>query len=241
MHHALQGVQAIVHSAALHAPHVGSMAEAEFERVNVQATRGLAALALRLGVQGFVFTSTTALYGATPTADGRAAWVDESTLPQPRTIYHRSKLAAEQVLREAAERDRLPSPVLRMSRCFPQAAPLMAVYRLHRGVDARDAASAHALALAQARPGYRCYLVSGATPFLPQDMAGLMQHAPAVLRRRAPALVQAFAERGWPLPTSVDRVYDSGLAQRELAWQPRHGYAEVLRQWDAHSPEVLPP
>lgn len=238
---ALEGVQAVVHSAALHAPHVGTMADAEFERVNVQATRNLATLALQLGVQRFVFTSTTALYGAMPTPDGRAAWVTEATDPQPKTIYHRSKLAAEQVLRDAAEREGLAVTVLRMSRCFPEAAPLMAVYRLHRGVDARDVAVAHVLALAQSQPGYRGYVVSGATPFLPEDAAGLTSDAPAVLRQRAPALVQAFTERGWPLPARVDRVYDSALAQRELGWQPRHGYAEVLRQWDARSPEILPP
>jgi UDP-glucose 4-epimerase len=57
----------------------------------------------------------------------------------------------------------------------------------------------------------------------------------------APALAQAFAARGWALPQSIDRVYSSALAQRELGWAPRFGPDEVLRQLDEHSPEVLPP
>jgi hypothetical protein len=42
----------------------------------------------------------------------------------------------------------------------------------------------------------------------------------AAYRQRAPGLVAAFADRGWPLPATIDRVYDSAAAQRELGWQP---------------------
>jgi UDP-glucose 4-epimerase len=40
-----------------------------------------------------------------------------------------------------------------MGRCFPEPAPAMALARLHRGIDARDVAEAHALALDTARAG----------------------------------------------------------------------------------------
>ena len=65
--------------------------------------------------------------------------------------------------------------------------------------------------------------------------------SPAVLARRAPALVQAFAARGWPLPQRIDRVYVSTLAQQQLGWQPRHGFDEVLRQLDAGAADVQVP
>jgi hypothetical protein len=131
--------------------------------------------------------------------------------------------------------------ILRMTRCFPDTAPQMACARLHRGVDARDVAEAHALALGTARQGSRVYVISGSSPFQASDMAALKADAPAVLRQRAPALAQAFADRGWALPASIDRVYSPALAQRELRWQPRFGFADVLRQLDEASPEVLPP
>lgn len=237
---ALQGVDAVVHAAALHAPQVGRVADAEFLRTNVQATRALAEAACAAGVGQFVYTSTTALYGDAATPAQAAGWVDETLAPQPRTIYHRSKLAAEQLLACYADAGAFGLTVLRMSRCFPETAPQMACARLHRGVDARDVAEAHARALDTARPGSRVCVVSGATPFLPDDMVALKADAPAVLRLRAPALVQAFAERGWALPASIDRVYSPALARRELGWQPRFGFAAVLQQLDDESPEVLP-
>jgi UDP-glucose 4-epimerase len=238
---ALRGVHAVVHTAALHAPHVGFADAAEFERINVAATRLLGAMSADAGIRRFVFTSTTALYGAAATPEGRAGWVDESLPPRPRTIYHETKLAAERLLEELAAGSDLRVTVLRMSRCFPEPAPRMAVYRLHRGVDARDVADAHACALVDARPGFRKYVISGATPFRREDTEALFDRAPEVIRIRAPGLVEAFALRGWRLPDSVDRVCDPGLALHELGWRPRFGFAEVLKMLDEGSSEVLPP
>jgi UDP-glucose 4-epimerase len=237
---AVEGVDAVIHCAALHAPHVGVATDQAFEEINVTATQTLARLCLRAGVKQMVFTSTTALYGAASTPEGRAAWVTELTEPKPRTIYHWTKLQAEQVLAKAAEAARLQVTAIRMSRCFPEPAPIMAAYRLHRGVDARDVAEAHALALHSTATGFQAFLVSGATPFLESDCEALLHDAPAVIRMRAPALAECFVERGWELPRSIDRVYSSAKAQAELGWSPRHGFGEVLAEMDRRSPEVLP-
>ena len=75
-----------------------------------------------------------------------------------------------------------------------------------------------------------------------RDDVHLLRHdAPAVLRRRAPELVEAFARRGWPLPAGIDRVCDPARAIAALGWRPRHGFAELLAMFDAGSSEVLPP
>lgn len=226
---AMRGVEAVVHVAALHAPHVGVHPDAEFVAVNVEGTRSLLAAAREAGVTRWVYTSTTALYGVDPHEPADAArWIDEDTPPRPRTIYHRTKWQAEALLAEEARRGGLAVTVLRMSRCFPEPAPLMAVYRLHRGIDERDVADAHARALVGASPGFRCFIVSGLTPFEREDAPALRQDAPAVLRRRAPGLVEAFARRGWPLPGTIDRVYDARRAVDALGWRPRHGFESVL-------------
>ncbi len=237
---ALRGVGAVVHTAALHAPHVGQCSDAEFEDVNVGATRTLARLAAEAGVRRFVFTSTTALYGAEGAHPEGAAWVDEDTVPRPRTVYHRSKRAAERWLEAFAPHAGMAVTVLRMSRCFPEPAPLMAAYRLHRGVDARDVADAHALALHDTAPGCRRFVISGATPFERADTGELLHDPAAVLHRRAPALVQAFARRGWPLPASIDRVYVARRAMQVLGWQPRFGFDDVIADADAGATVVVP-
>ena len=237
---ALEGADAVVHTAALHAPHVGHRTEAEFEAVNVAATARLVDLMKDAGVPRMVFTSTTALYGAGGSVPGQAAWVDEDTIPRPRTIYHRTKVAAELALDLAAENGELAVTILRMSRCFPEPAPLMAAYRLHRGIDARDVADAHAIALDWNGRGVRRFVVSARTPFAREDAAELFANAPAVLARKAPKLVHAFRARGWALPATIDRVYDSTRARMELGWEPRHGFEEVIAQAERRSLEVLP-
>ncbi|MCU0760459.1 MAG: NAD(P)-dependent oxidoreductase [Steroidobacteraceae bacterium] len=223
---ALVGADAVVHAAALHARHVGQESDAEFRRVNVEGTRTVAGAAIAVGVSRFVYTSTTALYGSAidPVADGYAAWIDEGVTPRPRTIYHETKLRAEQVVRSYGEAGALAVTILRMSRCFPEPVPEMAMYRLYRGLDERDAASAHERAIESlARGGARLFVISAPTPFEPRDCELLARDAPAVLRRRVPGLVAAFERRGWGLPAVIDRVYDSRLAERTLGWRAEHG------------------
>jgi nucleoside-diphosphate-sugar epimerase len=223
-------VDALVHVAALHAPHVGRRSDADFRRTNVEATSRLLDFAIGIGASHFVLTSTTSLYGHALEADGRAAWVDEQLEPQPRDIYDETKLAAEQLVASAGGAMCVTS--LRMSRCFPEAADVMAWYRLHRGVDRRDVAEAHALALGRSGPP-ATFVVSAATPFERKDCNELQQDAPAVIERRCPGLIERMAAKGWQPPASIDRVYDSSLAASELGYRPRFGVGSCLAgDWD---------
>ncbi len=235
---AMNGADAVVHTAALHAPHVGLINNDEFERINVQGTIATARAARAAGIERFVFTSTTALYGHAITK-GSCTWIDEDTQPQPRTIYHRTKLEAEAWLEEEASAT-FQVRVMRMSRSFPEPASLMALYRLHRGVDARDVADAHVLALKNRGPSFQRYIISGATPFSRGDCDKLASVPKSVLENIAPGLVTSFHQRRWWLPDAIDRVYSSERAQDELGWQPKFGFEEVMRQLDNHSIEVLP-
>jgi UDP-glucose 4-epimerase len=240
-----EGADAIIHTAALHAPHVGIVPDSEFERVNVHATESLINTALRYGVKQIIFTSTTALYGSASRLEGQAAWIDEMTKPEPISIYHKTKLAAEALFEQACATDSIRASIIRMSRCFPEPAPDMALYRLSRGVDARDVAEAHTLALEQKNIQQKdkvceIYIISGATPFLREDCLELWSQAASVLERRAPDIVQDFMLRGWELPQSIDRVYDSTKAQKVLGWKPRYGYNDVLFMLEQGLSEVLP-
>ncbi|MBT8063982.1 MAG: NAD(P)-dependent oxidoreductase [Gammaproteobacteria bacterium] len=236
---AFEGCGAVVHTAALHAPHVGVIDDSEFYRINVEGTKTVVRAAMESGVQKLVFTSTTALYGDASRNPDEAAWIDETTVPEPRTVYHRTKLEAEQFL-ESKAGPKLQVTTLRMSRCFPEPASLMAAYRLHRGVDGRDVAEGHRLALAGSEESYRMFILSGATPFRRSDCPALKRSARQVLLERCPALVELYEARGWALPQNIGRVYDPSKAQRSLGWRPRYGFEEVVRLLDAQIPEVLP-
>lgn len=234
-----KGADAVVHTAALHAPHVGIHEDNEFYRINVKGTESVVRAAVACGVKALVFTSTTALYGFASRHPNEATWVHEQTKPDPKSIYHRTKLEAEQFL-EAKANQNLKVTTLRMSRCFPEPAPIMAMYRLHRGIDARDVAEAHRLALVESDEDYRMFVVSGTTPFLKVDCKSLKQSPESVLRERCPKICETFESRGWPLPESIDRVYDSSKAQEDLNWRPAYGFEEVVNLLDNQIAEVLP-
>lgn len=235
---AFERADAVIHTAALHAPHVGMVPDSEFQRINVDGTRMVAEAAMAAGVERLVFTSTTALYGHAVSA-GFCTFIDEDTPPQPKSIYHRTKLEAEHLLEEMAG-PHLAVRVLRMSRSFPEPADVMATYRLHRGVDVRDVADAHVLALGNAGENFQRYIISAATPFTADDCDALARDAPSVLRQRSPALADAFAQQGWALPMTIDRIYSPTRAAKGLGWTSRFSFEEVLAGLARRSLEVLP-
>lgn len=237
---ALDEIEAVVHVAALHAPHVDMFSDDEFLGINVRATERFATLAAMRGVKHFVFTSTTALYGYASTPPGRAGWIVESVKPEPKTIYHRSKIEAEAALETVSSECDMAVTVLQMSRCFPERADLMALYRLTRGIDYRDVANAHACAIDGRIPGFSRFIISGDTPFTEPDCELLYKNAPQLFASKVPDLVHSFEQRGWTLPMSLDRVYSSQAAQDALGWTPKYGWQTVLELLDSDFAEVLP-
>jgi nucleoside-diphosphate-sugar epimerase len=228
--HEVGSLDAVVHVAALHVPHVGARSDADFRRINVEATARLVDLASDVGAGHFVLTSTTSLFGHALEPSDRAVWVDETLEPQPRDIYDETKLEAEELVARAGGSMTMTS--LRMSRCFPEPVDVMAWYRLYRGVDRRDVAEAHALALQRSGPP-TTYLIGAKTPFRPEDCEELLSDAPAVIRRRCPRLLEATEAKGWRPPRSIGRVYDCGLAMRDMGYSPRFGIEQCLAgDWD---------
>jgi len=220
-------VDAVVHTAALHAPHVGFVPDSDFRRTNLLGTQVLLRGSLRGPVTRFIYTSTTSLYGQAMVSNDRAVWVTEELEPVPRDIYDETKIAAEGECATAA-RAGLPCIALRMSRCFPEPQDLMAIYRLYRGVDPRDVAHAHALALTSDLKGFHVFNISAATPFQPEDTQELLSNAGRVILRYYPWAEREFARRGWQLPESIDRVYAIEKAQEMLAYTPEYNFPSLF-------------
>jgi UDP-glucose 4-epimerase len=225
---AMGGIDAVVHTASLHAPHVGLIGEREFRSVNIDGTRILLEEAARRGVRRFIYTSTTSVYGHALVPVDRAVWVTESVEPRPRDIYDETKLAAEALCQAATESNAVMCTALRMSRCFPEADSLMALYRLYRGVDLDDVARAHQLALTLESVQFEVFNVSASSPFKVEDCTALWKDAASVIRSYYPAAEAIFSARGWRLPRSIDRVYVIDKAARRLSFQPRIHFAELL-------------
>ena len=119
----MRGVDLVLHTAALHKPHVATHSRQTFVDTNITGTLNVLEAALANGVSGVVYTSTTSVFGAALSpADGQpAAWITEDVEPVAKNIYGVTKAAAE-ALCELYQRSKgLPSIVLRTSRFFPDA------------------------------------------------------------------------------------------------------------------------
>lgn len=237
------GVDAILHTATLHKPHVGSHGRADFVDTNISGTLHLLEEAVAAGVTRFVFTSSTSAFGRalTPAPDEPAAWITEDVRPVPRNIYGVTKIAAEDVCELVARDHGLPCLILRTSRFFPEGDDVedrRAAYEdlnlkvnelLYRRVDLSDVVGAHLVALERAPAvGFGRYIISATTPFTESDLPALRDDLPGVLAGHYPDWPEIYARRGWTMLPGIDRVYVNIRARRELGWSPAYDFRRAL-------------
>ncbi|MDQ0109793.1 nucleoside-diphosphate-sugar epimerase [Chitinophaga terrae (ex Kim and Jung 2007)] len=244
----MKGVTTILHAATLHKPHVATHTMQQFVDTNITGTLNLLQEAVAAGVQRFVFTSTTSVFGdaLVPPAGAPAAWITEEVKPQPKNIYGVTKKAAEDLCQLFYRNFGLPCIVLRTSRFFPekdddkhmretfQDENLKANEFLFRRVELEDAVNAHLLAAEKASSiGWGVYIISATTPFSPADLHDLRHNAPKVVLRTVPAYAATYNQRGWKIHQSIDRVYVNDKARRELGWEPTYDFAYVVARINA--------
>jgi UDP-glucose 4-epimerase len=251
----MSGVQAVFHAATLHKPHVGTHSRQDFIDTNITGTLNLLEAAATTGVEAFVYTSTTSVFGdaLVPPAGAPATWVTEELTPIPKNIYGVTKAAAEELCQLFHRNNGLACIVLRTSRFFPEEDDNKAVRDayaddnikanefLFRRVDVEDVVSAHLLAAERAPAvGFRRYIISATTPFSPDDLQDLRAHAPRAAARRVPGYEAEYARRGWKMVPGIDRVYVNERARNELGWQPRYDFQFIIDRLqageDARSP-----
>ncbi len=240
---AVAGVDAVLHVATLHKPHVGSHSRSEFVETNITGTLNLLEEAIDAGVGRFVFTSTTSAFGRalTPGRNAPAAWITEEVPPLPRNIYGATKRAAEDLCELASRDHELPCVILRTSRFFPEADDsdaargayddlnLKVNELLYRRVDLEDVVAAHLLALERADElGFGRYIISATTPFRRDQVDLLRAGLPGVVAELFPEYEEVYRARGWSMLPSLDRVYDNSLAVRELGFSPRYDFRYAL-------------
>ncbi len=248
-------MDAVLHTATLHKPHIVTHTPRDFVDTNVAGTLELLDASLRGGVSCFVLTSTTSAFGNAlrKDPDGSARWITEEVESVPKNIYGTTKKAAED-LGELYYRSRgLPVVILRTSRFFPEVDDnparrqefsdpnLKANEYLHRRVDLLDVVEAHIKAIQRAEDiGFGRYIISAPTPFRREDVRRLGHDAPEIVRNYFPEYETIYETRGWSMAPSFDRIYVSRRAKDELGWEPKTGFHEVLRRVKDEEPLLGP-
>jgi UDP-glucose 4-epimerase len=239
----MRGVDAVLHAATLHKPHVATRPRQDFVDVNVTGTLNLLEEAVSAQLDAFVFTSTTSVFGdaLSPSPEEPAAWITEDVVPIPKNIYGITKLAAEELCALIHRLHGLPCIVLRTSRFFPEdddlperaAAHVDANLKLnellYRRADIEDVVDAHLLALERAPAiGFDRFIISATSPFERADVVDLRLRPADVVTRRVPGYAAEYARRDWSLESSIDRVYVNARARETLGWRPRHDFASAI-------------
>jgi nucleoside-diphosphate-sugar epimerase len=239
----MSGVEAVIHTATLHKPHVGTHPRTDFVETNITGTLNLLEEAVAAGAGRFLFTSTTSAFGRalTPAQHEPAAWITEDVVPVPRNVYGVTKTAAEDLCELISRDHGLPCLILRTSRFFPEPDDLherrtqydhlnLKVNELlYRRVDLEDVVSAHLLALERApQIGFGRYIITATTPFTPDHLGELRRDLPSVVRRLYPAYEQIYAARGWKMLPAIGRVYVNARARKQLGWSPGYDFARAL-------------
>jgi UDP-glucose 4-epimerase len=251
VHRSLAGIDAVLHTATLHKPHIGSHSRQAFVDTNVTGTLTLLEEAVAANVNRFIFTSTTSTFGRalTPAPGEPAAWITEDVAPVPRNVYGVTKTSAEALCEFVHRYHGLPVLILRTSRFFPEAddrdevraaygdANLKANELLYRRVDLEDVVTAHRLALDRAPTlGFNRYIISATTPFSRDDLAELRTDAPAVVARHVPEYTELYGRLGWRMFPTIERVYDNARAREDLGWAPRYDFRHALTRIAAGLP-----
>ncbi len=168
---AVQGCRAVIHAAGMFR---FWGADRDFEATNVVGTAHVLTAATSHGVERFVHVSTVAVIGPPPPGQT----ITEATPCHPGDAYQRSKLAGENLVRQAHQANRLPAIILRpgafygpwgryaFNRLFFEDPLKGLLIQVHRGrrltfpVFVPDVARACVAALQAGRPG-ETYNVSG--------------------------------------------------------------------------------
>jgi nucleoside-diphosphate-sugar epimerase len=94
----LEGIDSVVHLAAISNDPMGSLYEKQTDEINAAASINLANIAKRNGVKSFVFASSCSVYGSS----GGGSRNEEDEV-NPLTTYARSKIFVENSLKEIAD------------------------------------------------------------------------------------------------------------------------------------------
>ncbi len=224
-------VDYVIHTAAMHGRHMDiNVPRIDFIETNILGTLNLLEASVKYGIKSFIYTSTTSIYGSSMENKNTAVWVDEKLTASPRDIYDITKWTAENLCRDYFDKEHLNGCVLRVSRFMDESKNAIANYRLYRGLDERDGAEAHWLALHKRFKAFEIFNISNDTPFKKSDLKNLKTNPKAVILKYYPMASTIYKKNKWTFPESIDRVYSIDKAKRMLNYKPVKNFLEFISE-----------
>jgi UDP-glucose 4-epimerase len=228
---AVQGVDAVVHGAALHGIHLAKYTADDFWNLNVTGAHHIYEAARTHGVRKVLLCSTMGVYGESivPDADGVAV-VTEALPLKPADIYGLSKKLCEELAEFYSRRHDVQTIAYRLGMFVPEGFVRYGFRLLKGGVDDRDVAQAFLLGLENEGVRFDAFNIMADVPFTPAEFARLKQEPRAVLEEDYPGVTELVASRGLDLTELVEMwgftYWSTEKAKLELGYQPQHNFSE---------------
>jgi UDP-glucose 4-epimerase len=230
---ATEGVEIVVHAAALHGIHLADHEPREFHDLNVTGTFNVWEAAVRHRVRGVLFSSTMGVYGESrqPRAADEVAFLDEDLPLRPTEIYGWTKVAGEELCRYHLREHGIPSLALRYGMFVPEPFFRYGIRLLYGGVHEDDVATAVLAgvdALAHGAIRHEALNVESPLPFTPADAPALRTDPLASVDRAWPGAADLLRDRGVGSLRPITEVFPVGRLERRLGVRPSHDFGAWL-------------
>ena len=221
----LSGADAVVHLAAIPAPHV--LPEGETFRINMMSTYNVFSAAAQLGLERVVWASSETLIGIPfEREQPRYAPIDEEHPRLPEFHYALSKLAGEVIAEQFSRWSGIPFVALRISNIMEEWEyesrfpgfwddPKIRAWNLWGYVDARDVAQAARLSLKADVAGAEAFIVAASDTCMTRTSLDLMSEV-------YPEVPIHGAVEGHQTLLSINK------ARRSLGYEPLHRWRDYV-------------
>ena len=249
VHAAMEGIDLVVHTAALHGIHLRDHTPQEFYDLNLTGTFNVWEAAAGADIRGVVFSSTMGVYGESrkPPGDDAVAALREELPLLPADIYALTKVTGEEMCRYYFRRHDIPSIALRFGMFVPEPFFRYGIRLLYGGVDTADvvgAVMAGLRALVERRVGWDAFNVESRVPFAEDDGPQLRRDPMTVLEKYWPGSSELLRERGVERLEPILEYFPMQRIEERLGFRPAcdfERWLEELRGRPQERAEKSPP
>ncbi len=233
---AVDGVDIIIHGAALHGIHLQSHTIDDFWRININGTHNIMQAAVNHGIKKIIFCSTTDVYGkGMVSPNGKCMEVTENNDTLPYHIYGLTKMLGERICEYYSRIYSINIIVFRLGIFLPEEHIKHGFRLLKGGIDKRDVAQAFVLALKNTLIKYDFFNIMSKVPFQKDDNVLLMKDPMSVLKKYFPKINEVCHKMNIPLdiyntlcPWWGNNYFSISKANKILGYSPKYDFARFF-------------